>query len=148
MKKQYIITLHNKFKRPYFYSNTDKMCVHIDNTSYETDDLELCKQIIKDFLDVPESELSLDEVKRQFKDAAINSDISDDSLIVIQSYYNGRLALYKHVMDYIDLNAKKKQAHIHKQFDIPYEYNHFIIEDDEEDKEEQLEAYLKIEIKN
>ena len=144
-EKQYTITLHGKFKRPYFYSNSNEMCINTENLSYETTSLDLCKQIVKDFLDVPETELTLEEIKRQFTDAGTRN-IPDDNLTAIQSYYNGRLALYKYIIDYIDLSAKKKQAHIQKQFDIPYEYNHFIVEDDENDKEEQIAAYLKIEI--
>jgi hypothetical protein len=138
---KYTITLYNKFNRPYIYNDSSTTCISIDSTSYETTDLKLCKTIIKDFLDVPEAELSLDEVKKQFDDPRYN--ISEEKLVAIQNYYNGRLALFKTIMFEIDdLNNGIYT------YDIPYEYNHFVIEDDEEYKEKQINAYIELKVDN
>ena len=139
---KYTITLKSKWNRPYFYSGDNKKCINTEYSSYQTDDIEQCRQIVHDLLDVPEAEMSLEEVKYQFEDPQYDI-LSEEKLVSIQSYYNGRLGLYHTLMRELnDLdNTQDKQEFKH---DIPYKYNHFIVEDDEVENEEQLEAYIEV----
>jgi len=156
MDIKYVITYYNKWKRPYYYSEDSRICTSTETLSYETDDKELAIVIAKDFLDVPEAEMSLDQVRQEFEDTKFGT-IPEEKLVAIQNYYNGRLAVYEHVKmmfesepwqaAYKPLNDNQVPLYT-KQFDIPYKYNHFMVYDDggDESKEEQLEAYLKVDV--
>ena len=144
METRYTITLFNKFKHPYYYSKDDELCIQTDMQQYETTSKKTALQIVKDFLDVPEAKMTLDEVRKQFESPSFG-EISESRLVAIQNYYNGRLALFEYVKTYLE---DEKTLQNVKRFDIPYEYNHFMVysEDSEEDKEEQLDAYIEIKI--
>lgn len=147
---KYTVTLFNKFRRPYFYEKKDTTCINVEQSSYETEDMSLFKQMIKDLLDVPIAELSLEEVKEQFSSPPYNRDISEEKLVAIQNYYNGRFALCRTIMDDIDNESSLPDGHesTKLKYNIPYEYNHFVVEDDDEYNEEQIEAYMMLEIRN
>lgn len=144
---KYTITLFNKWKRPYFYTesklNENSTCIETNYNSYETTDLDLCKQIIKDFLDAPEAELSLDAVRQEFSSPSY--DISESKLVAIQNFYNGRLGMYNTIMRQIELLEPNEV--FCKKYNIPYEYNYFSVEGDET-KEEQIEAFIELRIEN
>lgn len=158
MDIRYVITYHNKWKRPYYYSEDNRICTSTETFSYETDDKDLALRIAKDFLDVPEAEMTLDEVRKEFEDHKIG-EIPEEKLVAIQNYYNGRLAMYEHVKMMFasepwlksnsdDADSDGQSPDYTKWFDIPYKYNHFMVYDDngDESKEEQLEAYLKVDV--
>jgi len=141
---KYTITLHNTWKRPYFYSDSiNESCVNTEISEYETTNLDLCKTIVKDFLDVPESELTLEEIRKQFEDPRYGI-LPEKKLTSIQDYYNGRLAMYNSIMK--DLNLLEDGKEDVLLYDIPYKYNHFTVEDD--DNEKQIAAYIKVKIEN
>lgn len=144
---KYTITLFNKWKRPYFYaeskSNENLACIETSYNSYETTDLDLCKQIIKDFLDAPEAELSLDAVRQEF--SSPRYDISESKLVAIQNFYNGRLGMYNTIMRQIELLESNEV--FCKKYNIPYEYNYFSVEGDRIE-EEQIEAFIELRIEN
>ena len=81
--KHYIVTLHNKWKHPYFYIEDKEPCINIEHSSYETTKLELAKTIVHDFLDVPEGEMSLEEIKKQFSEPARKNPIDEKHLVAI-----------------------------------------------------------------
>lgn len=142
---KYIITLYNKWKRPYFYvDKSDAKCINTECSIYETDDVELCKTIIKDFLDVPASEMTLDEVRKQFTSLSF-PDVPEFKLVCIQNYYNGRLSMYNTIIR--DFNDSVEHENT-LTYDIPYEYNYFSIDvEDEYGKSAvQLKAYIEIKI--
>ncbi len=144
---KYTITLFNKWKRPYFYaeskSNENSTCIETSYNSYETTDLDLCKQIIKDFLDAPEAELSLDAVRQEF--SSPRYDISESKLVAIQNFYNGRLGMYNTIIRQIELLESNEV--FCKKYNIPYEYNYFSVEGDRIE-EEQIEAFIELRIEN
>ena len=158
MDIKYVITYYNKWKRPYYYSEDDRICVNTESSQYETTDKDLALRIAKDFLDVPEAEMTLDEVRKEFEDHRCG-EIPEEKLVAIQNYYNGRLALYEHVKTMFasepwlkpsagDAPQDGQTPDYTRWFDIPYEYNHFMVYDDggNESKEVQLEAYLKVDV--
>ena len=144
---KYTITLFNKWKRPYFYSesksNENSACIETSYNSYETTDLDLCKQIIKDFLDAPEAELSLDAVRQEF--SSPRYDISESKLVAIQNFYNGRLGMYNTIIRQIELLESNEV--FCKKYNIPYEYNYFLVEGDRIE-EEQIEAFIELRIEH
>lgn len=153
---KYVITYYNKWKRSYYYAKDDRMCINTESSQYETDDKELALQIAKDFLDIPEARLSLDEIRKEFEDARVGA-LPEEKLVAIQNYYNGRLAMYEHVKAMFESEPWStsipaediQQTPLYsKRFDIPYEYNYFstYAEDGEENKETQIDAYLNIDI--
>ena len=133
------IKLHNDWDRPYFYTGESPICRHVETDSWTTDDRELAMKIVRDQLDVPEAEMTLDQVKADFADGS--RQIEESKFVAIQNYYNGRLALYNRIMDEIETAGPGTSS----RYDIPYEYNHFEIEDEEgAAKETQREAYIEI----
>lgn len=140
---KYTITLHNKWNRPYFYvDNDDRKCVNVEHSSYETTDKELAKHIVKDFLDVPETEMTLEEIRKQFEDPRYCI-LTEEKLVSIQNYYNGRLGMYNTIIEV--LSNLKDDVEFSERYDIPYEYNHFTVEDELEN-EEQIEAYIELKV--
>lgn len=154
--RKYTVTLKNVWKRPYYFKKDGERCLCTDLSSYETEDLQMCKDIVKDLLDVPVAEMSIEEVKKQFEDPAYKQ-LSEEKLVSIQSYYNGRLALHRKLMqdldmlDCVDLGSIAKNVPDLKEpvilkHDIPRSYNCFYVEDDDDGSEEQVEAYIEVKI--
>jgi len=141
---KYCIKYYNRWQRPYFYTESKDICESENFDSYTTTSLELCKQIIKDFLDAPIAELSLEAIHKDFDHG--NDILSESQAICIQTYYNGRLAMLNAILD--DLEGIEENKILH--YDIPEQYNRFTrYENDEDEKlSKQLEAYIEIEVKN
>lgn len=139
----YKVTLYNKWNVPYHYDKKDlKMVESEDMYSYATTDEELCKEIIKDYLDVPLAELTLEQVKKDFSLADLQ--ISEERAVQIQNYYNGRFALHQTIVkDFCDAAAAGKPITLH--YDIPEKYNQFQV-DDTEFNESQICAYLEVKL--
>ena len=139
----YKVTLYNKWNVPYHYDKKDlKMVESEDMSSYATADEELCKEIIKDFLDVPLAELTLEQVKKDF--SRTDFQISEERAVQIQNDYNGRFALHQTIVkDFCDAVAVGKPTTLH--YDIPEKYNQFQV-DDTEFHESQICAYLEVKL--
>jgi len=137
------IKLHNDRNTPYYYSGDSKVCRHVENEEWTTDDRELAVKIIRDMMDVPESELTLEQVRADFSDRTC--DVSEEQLVSIQNYYNGRFAMYNRILDEIENCCENRIS----RYDIPYEYNHFSTGDDagESASETQNEAYVELTFK-
>jgi hypothetical protein len=156
--RKYTVTLKNVWKRPYYFKKDGERCLCTDLSSYETMDLGMCKDIVKDLLDVPVAEMSIEEVRKQFEDPAYKQ-LSEEKLVSIQSYYNGRLALFRTLMqqlemlDTVDLVSVRKGVPdlpdpVILKHDIPRSYNCFYVEDDDDGSEEQVEAYIEVKIED
>ena len=139
----YKVTLYNKWNVPYHYDKKDlKMVESEDIYSYATTDEELCKEIIKDYLDVPLAELTLEQVKKDFSRTDLQ--ISEERAVQIQNYYNGRFAMHQTIVrDFCDAVAAGKPTTLH--YDIPEKYNQFQV-DDTEFHESQICAYLEVKL--
>lgn len=123
---KYIVTYSTIENVPYFYKQkTSCNAKHSNSESYEVEDLDACKAIVKDLMDVPIAELSLEQVKKEFGLTECN--ISEEQAIKIQNYYNGRLALYNVIMK--ELNDKSSWQLL--KHDIPAEYASFCYDVDD-----------------
>lgn len=95
---KYVITYSYSCEEPYSYKdNMTCIAKHSNSESYAVENVDACKDIIKNLLDVPMAELSLDEVKKDFSSGECK--ISEENAKSIQQYYNGRLELYKTIMN-------------------------------------------------
>ena len=145
----YTIRLYNQFKRPYGMVSDNDQCVNTELSEYTTTKYDTAIKIINDFLDVPLAELTLDGIKEQYADF-LDDNIKEQNLVYIQKYYNGRLAISKDVIKYIDEGIETLKKHkkeiLKEEFNIPYEYNHYMLysETVSSYKEEQIKAYISI----
>ena len=145
----YKVTLYNKWRERYFMADEcdeskKPMCRHISNDSYEVNTKEWCKEVLKDFLDAPVTELTLEEVKKQFEEPSIGP-IEEKRLIAIQEYYNGRLALQNKIFEMLDKIDDRPGIY---RYDIPFRCNYFACyaDDSDEDHTHQEQAYIEIEV--
>lgn len=145
MKYKYTVKLYNDFTAPYFFAEDREQCNHISFEQYTFSTIDMCRQCVKDFLDVPEAELTFEEVKKDWSDHKYP--ISDEKLKEIQAYYNGRLDIYNKVL--LDLAAVESYGidgdSIELRYDIPHKFNEFVT-DENEKLSIQNEAYLLIRI--
>lgn len=94
---KYVITYKYSCKEPYSYKMNESCVVeHSNSETYSVEDVNACKDIIKNLLDIPITELSLDEVKKDF--SSIDCQISEENANTILQYYNGRLEFYNKLM--------------------------------------------------
>lgn len=91
----YKVTLYNRWLEPCFSASKRKaaekpICRHISYDCYEVNDLKACKAVLKDFLDAPVTEMTLEQVRKEFEDPNVGK-IGEKRLLAIRDYYNGRL---------------------------------------------------------
>ena len=145
----YKVTLYNKWREPYFLAEAlndaeKPVCRHISDDCYEVNDLETCKSVLKDFLDAPVAEMSLEQVKKEFEDPRMGA-IDEKRLLAIRDYYNGRLELQRKIFEKLE---KQHQFPCVYRFDIPFSCNYFACYADkgDEDMNKQEDAYIQIEV--
>jgi hypothetical protein len=131
------ITYYNDFDEPYIYDKPETLCRHVSTDSYSANDVELAKTIVKDILDAPIAELSLESIKHDF--GSRDYPLTEEAAVAIKDYYNGRYALYQAILD--DMKTFVPRV-LH--YDIPQKYNTFSIEDNTTTK--QISAYIEITI--
>lgn len=131
------ITYYNDFNEPYIYDKPETLCRHVSTDSYSANDVELAKTIVKDILDAPIAELSLESIKHDF--GSRDYPLTEEAAVAIKDYYNGRFALYQAILD--DMKTLEPRV-LH--YDIPQKYNTFSIEDNTTTK--QISAYIEITI--
>lgn len=123
---KYIVTYSTSEKIPYYWKqDTSCKAKHSNSESYEVEDLEVCKAIVKDLMDIPVAELSLEQVKKEFGKSEYN--LSEEQAIKIQNYYNGRLALYNVIMKELDSQNSWQLL----KYEIPVEYASFYFDVDD-----------------
>lgn len=99
---------------------------------------EQCIEFVKDFLDVPKTLLTLEEVKKDF-----GLEISDNNAEKIIKFYNGRYAVFQTFLKEIDVakNKVSENAPIYLTYNLPEEMNSFSFEDDDH---YQLNSYVEV----
>lgn len=90
---------------------------------------------MKDLLDVPVAELTLDEVRADFEDPKMGA-LPEEKLVAIQDYYNGRLALWRQFVK--DISGLDPNAESTLKYDIPEKYNTFWVYGDDDGKHNQV----------
>ena len=139
---KYTVKYQNCFIEPYWGSSENKICKHLSIDQYQFGDKETLMKSLKDILDVPDSELTDDEVRIQF--SRVNSDLSNEKLVQIKDYYNGRLSIFNKIKDKLDSIIFKKEfpSVIHEE--ILEKHNSFSIDDNENIKQE--ESFLEVQV--
>ena len=122
---KYIVTYSTSQSIPYYWKqDTSCKAKHSNLESYEVEDLDACRAIVNDLMDVPVAELSLEQVKKDCGKSEPN--LSEEKAIKIQNYYNGRLALYNVIMKELDSQSSWQLL----KHEIPAEYASFCIDVD------------------
>lgn len=120
------------------------MCQHISHEEYIIDTFELCIECIKDFMDAPIAELTLDQIHKDF--GSPTSPISDEQARKILEYYNGRLKIYQQIKSELTSIHKHNSMYdniVVRRYNIPHEYNEFVV-DENEALYDQNEAYIEV----
>lgn len=79
-------------KEPYYSTNDDEQCQHLNVEEWTTTDFKKALEIIKDFLDVPLAKVTNEQVKMDFN----FPNITEEQVVGIVNYYNGRLAIWEY----------------------------------------------------
>lgn len=99
--------------------------------------------IVNDVLDAPLSEMTLEQVNKDFSDSAYP--ISEEDAIQIQNYFNGRLALRDAIIKELENNRTVTTL----QYNIPEKYISLFNDDDDDDEHtKKSSAYIEIELTN
>lgn len=140
--RKYICTYSSTFEEPYYISGKgDTLCVHKNVESWETTSLATVHNWLKDTLDIPFKELTLEQIHEDFDDDRFGP-LPEDRAKAIMEYYNGRLALHETIVD--DL---KDASNTNIKYDIPEKFNTFWVYG-EKDKTRQVDAFISIEAKD
>ena len=90
---------------PYFSTKDGTNCQHSLVEEWTTSDFEKALLILKDFLDVPEAELTNEQVRDDF----CIPDMTEEQVVGIVNYFNGRLAIWdyaqKELKDHFEAGA-------------------------------------------
>lgn len=135
---KYTIESRNVFKTKYYNTPNESKIIQEDTSRYIDCTAETAKAVIKDILDPPEADLTMEHVEKEFSSPSYP--ISKEKLEAIVHYYNGRAKIYAEVMKYFEHIGGL--AGNSKTYKIPYEFNQFGVNDSE--LVEQIEAYIKI----
>ena len=63
--------------------------------------MDLCKRVIRDFLDAPDEKMTRDDVINDFSGFS-DEPLSEDTIRKIIDYYNGRKSVYESIVEYLD----------------------------------------------
>ena len=140
--EKWIVKQLSEFIEPYYSFQDNDACRHLNAEEWEVKNAAKALQVAKDLLDVPTAELSIEEIRKDFE--APDRPLPESTLVGIQNYYNGRLALWNSISKDIEEFAKlesKSDKLFH--YDIPAKYNSFAVYDDSQ-KVEQKQAYIEI----
>lgn len=142
MSRKYICTYSNVFEEPYYISGKDdQLCIHKNVETWETSSLETVKNWLKDTLDIPLQELTIEQIHEDFDDDRFGS-LPEDRAQAITEYYNGRLALHETIVNDLKDHSSKLL-----RYDIPEKHNQFWVYGDK-DETHQVEAYIEIQVKS
>lgn len=122
------------------------MCVHDSQETYdEIRQFGLRDKIIADFMDAPLTEMSLEQIKKDFECPEFG-EISEQRLVNIQNYYNGRLALLNQIKSDLQQFEQNANGKFKKTYEILEHYNSFNVYCDEDEiHDKQIEAWISIE---
>lgn len=137
---KYTVKTFNDWTHPYFFNEGDKRLIREKETNeQETDSADLAVAMVKDWLDVPDADITPEDVRREF-----DSDrrrIDDEYVEQIMNYYNGRRSIF---LRFKEDFAGMRSGNVLK-YQIPYELNHFETEPADEDRYEmQNDSYFQV----
>jgi hypothetical protein len=113
----------------------DSIVTHECNDVFVASSKEVIIDIIKSELDVPDYELTRENIKKEF---LFNTEVSAKSFEHIFNYYDYRKRMFVEIVKWIE-TQKGEDDYFH--FEIPYEYNHFEIIDNEMSNSEIQNKY-------
>lgn len=101
---------------------------------------------MRDILDVPEAELTIDAIRKDFESP--EKPLPEEKLVAIQNYYNGRLGIWNTAKKEIEEFTKSLNEDKIFHYEIPEDYNQFYVYDDEnEARSKQIQGYVEVSFK-
>lgn len=145
-KKTYRITTKTRFLEPFWQELKDgshPTVEYMDKQSYRNLNVEAALLVLKEFIDSPDEDLSLEDVKKEFYES--NRGMSDRVAERIAKYYNGRKAIYEKLKNLLESGELE-----YEKVEIPEELNKFTTQEEDEDidKEQQLEAWIEVKVED
>lgn len=145
-KQTWTIKYLSEFVEPYYNSADKQGCRHQNSEEWDVSTAQQALQVTKDFLDVPVAELSIEEIRKDFEEPSMP--LPEKTLVAIQNYYNGRLALWNTISRDIEEFVKHGSSESKTfKYDIPAEYNSFEVYSDGTTVTQNM-AYIEINFKN
>ena len=139
----YTIECCNIFKEPYWQLDDKTICTHRSLESYTVDTMDLCKRVIRDFLDAPDEKMTRDDVINDFSGFS-DEPLTEDTIRKIIDYYNGRKSVYESIVEYLD-SGFTQNIDFNVTFPIRKEFNYFTcVNGEREDLVQQLDSYIQI----
>lgn len=142
---KYSIKIYGLWKTSWWKDESKKVC-HKSIDEYSDLDEETFKSVLNDELDVPDYELTPENIKRNFGYSGSNeTQISDACIERIIKYYSFRRDLYSKIIKVlIEDSASMSAAGITAvRFNLPPEGNNFSCEDASYDGG-QIEAWIEV----
>ena len=141
-EKTYSISMKNTMLEPFWQNLKDGSHPEIEYTdkqAYKKLNLEAALLVLKEFIDAPDSNLTLESVKEDFK--ASNATMSDEVAQKIVNYYNGRKKIYDKLKDLLETGEFE-----YEKIDIPEELNGFTTQENDEEFEKTkiLESWIEV----
>ena len=140
--KTYSIAFKSTTLEPYWQALSDGSHPEIEYTDkqmYKKLPLEAALIVLKEFTDAPDQELTIKQVKEDFKSS--NSGMSDKVAQKIADYYNGRRKIYENLKALLESRELE-----YEKVEIPEELNGFTTQEDDEEfeKSHSLEAWIEV----
>ncbi len=141
-KPTYSVTMKSVALEPFWQALADGShpeVEYIDKQSYKKLNLEAALLVLREFVDPPEEDVTVESVKKSFIDS--NSVMSDKTAQKIVDYYNGRKKIYEHLKELLESGELEYEKHV-----IPEELYGFTTQEDDEDfgKTHSLEYWIEI----
>lgn len=138
----YTVTYVSCFREPYWREGDGTRCLHKIVDTYVVDSAELCKAVVRDFLDAPTEPMTKEMVMQDY--SSPNKPISDAICQKILDYYNGRLELQNCILKDIDNNFENLKVK-DMTYPISKRCNYFsIVRNEPEDLVEQCFSHIRI----
>lgn len=141
MAKSYTITTKCTTLEPYWQALKDGSHPEIEYTDkqvFRKLPEEAAKMVLNEFLDAPDHEMTVEEVKKKFFDS--NQNTSDEAAKKIVDYYNGRKSIFDNLVAFLGDEFE------YEKVVIPEELNGFTTQknDIEFEKSHTLEAWIEV----
>ena len=145
----YRVKMLSDFNEPYMYDKIDNIVKHKTYDEYVVHDEKTFYDVLKEFLDAPDKKLTVEDIRKDFD--SDRRKLSDVKVDTIRKYYNGRFDLSKKInneLKKVKFNKITHESPVVMKFNIPFELNFFVTDDNDpyEKNVSMNEAFIEIEI--
>lgn len=140
--RTYSITMKSSALEPFWQALADGSHPEVEYTdkqAYKKLSQEAALLVLREFVDPPEEDVTIESVKKSFTDS--NSVMSDKTAQKIVDYYNGRKKIYEHLKELLESGELE-----YEKVEIPEELYGFTTQEKDEDfeKTHSLEYWIEV----